>query len=127
MTDTTAGSNGYDPEKLKQFVDAIEREQDKLDELKIEHLNACRGPRGRIKQITKAVREEDIDVDAFRVVVKKRLDERKHAKRVAELEDDAASAFAMIEAALGEYADTPLGQAALARAKKGETLDSLKQ
>lgn len=126
MTDTAAGSNGYDKVKLKQFVDAIEREQDKLDELKIDHMNACKGPRGRIKQITKAAREEDIDIDAFRVTLKRRMDERKHAKRVAELEDDSRDAYEMIEEALGEYADTPLGQAALARAK-GEPLDSLKQ
>jgi hypothetical protein len=130
MTDTAAGTNGYDADKLKKYLDPIEREQDKLDALKIDHLNSCKGPRERIKKVIKAAREDDINIEAFRILLQKRMAERKHAKRVAELEEDDADAYGLMEQALGEYGTTPLGQAALSRArggKRGGSLDSLKQ
>lgn len=131
MPDTT-GSNGYDPAELQRYLEAVEREHDELDSLKSQHMLNCKGPRGRIKETIEAVREADINVVAFRVALKQRLAERKHEKRVAELEDDDADAYERIEQALGAFADTPLGEATLKRArpkrqKKSEALDSLKQ
>jgi hypothetical protein len=119
MTDDSE-TNGYDPEEVKGFLDEIEHEQDELDALKIDHLNACKGPRGKIKKVLKAVKDAEIDVEAFKVAVKKRLADRKHLKRVEELEADSANAYEMIQAALGAFADTPLGEAALRRARGGD-------
>lgn len=124
MTDT-AGSNGYDPEQLQGFLEAIVCEHDELDELKCKHMLECKPARARIKQTLKAVHDAEINLTAFHVALKKRLAERKHAKRVAELEADDAADLEAIEKALGEFAETPLGQAALARARGDSALDSL--
>jgi hypothetical protein len=137
MTDT-AGTNGYDGDALERFINEIEAQHDELDKLKSEHMLACKGPRGRIKETLQAVREADVNVVAFRVALKQRLDQRKHERRVEELEADDADAYEMIAHALGNLAETPLGQAALAKARPakpkarrakqhGDVLDSLKQ
>ena len=121
-------TNGYDGDELKRFIKGIDRQHDELDRLKSEYMTKCQGPRGKIKETMKAVREAEINVPAFRVELKHHLDARKHDKRVAALEDDDAEAYDLIVDALGDYGDTPLGKAAIARTKKkGESLDSLKQ
>jgi hypothetical protein len=124
MTDA-AGSNGYDPDQLQEFLEAIVHEHDELDELKSAHMLACKPARGRIKETLKAVHDAEINLTAFHVALKKRLAERKHDKRVAELEPDDAHDLERILQALGEFGDTPLGQAALARARGDDALDSL--
>lgn len=125
--DVPAASNGYDGDALKGYLDAIEAEHDELDRLKSDHMLKCKGPRGRIKETMAAVRKAEIKMPAFKVVLARRLAERKLARQVAELEDDDAHAHDLMLAALGEFATTPLGQAAIARARpKGdEALDSL--
>jgi hypothetical protein len=123
--DVPAASNGYDGDELKGYLDAIEAEHDELDKLKSAHMLACKGPRGRIKETMDAVREAEIKMPAFKVVLARRLAERKLARQVAELEDDDAFAHELMLKALGEFATTPLGQAAIARTTKGADLDSL--
>jgi hypothetical protein len=118
-------TNGYDGEALKRFLKSIDKQHDELDKLKSEHMSNCKGPRGKIKETMKAVREAEINMPAFRVELKKHLEMRKHEKRVAALEADEADALQLIEEALGEYADTPLGQAAIARSKKGASAENL--
>jgi hypothetical protein len=126
--DVPAASNGYDGDELKGYLDAIEAEHEELDKLKSAHMLACKGPRGRIKETMDAVREAEIKMPAFKAVLARRLAERKLARQVAELEDDDAHAHGLMLAALGEFATTPLGQAAIARTTKGaDVLDSLNQ
>lgn len=120
-------TNGYDGKQIQGFLKNIGKQHDELDKLKSEHMLRCKGPRSHIKETMKAVREAEINVAAFRVELKRHLEERKHEKRVAALEDDDAEAHELIETALGELADTPLGKAAIARGRKGASLDSLKQ
>jgi hypothetical protein len=122
----TAG-NGYDGEELHAFLKSIATQHDELDKLKAAHMAKCKGPRGKIKSTMKSVRESEINVNAFRVELKKFLDDRKHQKRVEALEPDDAEAHEMIRQALGPYADTPLGQAAVkrGRSKGGEAQDSV--
>lgn len=66
---------------------------------------------------------------AFREVLAKHRDARKQERRIADLEADDASAYEMMLDALGEFGDTPLGRAALDRAKPrddgDETLNTL--
>jgi hypothetical protein len=121
----TAG-NGYDGEELQAFLQSIGTQHDELDKLKANHMAKCKGPRGKIKSTMKSVREAEINLNAFRVELKKFLADRKHQKRVEALEPDDAEAHELIRAALGPYADTPLGQAAVKRGKRGgESADSL--
>jgi DNA-binding phage protein len=125
--DFMADSNGYDGEEIQRFLNAISHEHDELDKLKSAYMLKCKGPRGKIKGVMKSARDSEVNLVAFRAAVKKYLDDRKHQKRLAGLEDDDAEAYDLIVEALGGLGDTPLGQAALARAKpKGAELDSLK-
>jgi len=127
MPDTT-GSNGYDGEALNRYIQAIDREHDALDIFRSEYMLKCKGPRGRIKETLKAVRADAVSMPAFREVLAKHLADRKHDKRLAALEADDADAYDLMVEALGPYADTPLGKAALNRMRPQEdVLDSLKQ
>jgi hypothetical protein len=112
-----SGSNGYDGEQLQRFLKQIGKQHDELDKLKSEHMGKCKGPRGKIKETMKAAREAEIDMPALRVKVAQHLAERKHQKRVEALEADSAEALELINAALGDLADTPLGKAATARSR----------
>jgi hypothetical protein len=120
MTEARPKTNGY-ADTLTAFVEAIDHEHDALDTLKSEYMTACKGPRSRIKQTLKSARESDINMGAFRELLAKHLSDRKHDKRLAELEADELEAYNLMVDALGEYAKTPLGEAALARVrpKKG--------
>jgi hypothetical protein len=110
-------SNGYDGDELQRYLDAIAREDDELDRLKGEHMSACKGPRGRIKDTKKAAREAGINMTAFNTVLAKYRDDRAQERRVAELEPDDADAYELMREALGEFGETELGQAALRKAK----------
>lgn len=134
MTDTQAhdgqgqpGHNGYDAEELERFLHEIDREHDALDTLKSEYMTACKGPRGRIKQTMKAAKEAGITMVAFREIVARHLSDRRFNKRLDDLEDDERSAVEQMMEALGEdFVSTPLGSAAMDRAKQADaTLDRL--
>lgn len=118
-------SNGYDGQELERYLQSIDSADDELDTLKGEHMTACKGPRGRIKDTLAAARDAEINMPAFRAFLAKHRAERKQAKRVAELEADDANEYEMMRNALGEFGETPLGQAALERAKGDGTLASL--
>jgi hypothetical protein len=121
MTDTEHGHNGYDSEQLERFLHAIDREHDELDKLKSEYMIECKGPRGRIRETMKTAKESGISMIAFREIVAKHLADRKFNKRLDELEDDERSAVEQMMEALGEdFVTTPLGSAALDRAKAAD-------
>lgn len=108
------GSNGY-----AKYLREIDKADDKLVELKIEHMNACKGPRGTIRAVMKEVRESQggDKIEAFRALVAAHRAERKITQRLAELEADDRAAYDEMVASLGEFGETALGQAALAKAK----------
>jgi len=118
-------TNGYDAEELGRYLHSIDSADDELDSLRGAHMAACKGPRGRIKDTLAAVREAEISMAAFRTVLAEHRDKRKQAKRVAALEADDANAYDLMREALGDFGDTPLGQAALDRARGDGTLASL--
>jgi hypothetical protein len=128
MARTHEGSNGFDGDQLKAYLAEIDKADDALIKLKVEHMSACKAPRGRIKAVMKEARET-VNIEAFRAVVKKHRAERKIEQRIDELEaDDRADYDSMLDA-LGAFADTPLGDAALKKAKPkgGDKLDTLRQ
>jgi hypothetical protein len=115
------GGNGYDGEELGRFLDAIDREHDQLDTLKSEYMTACKGPRGRIREVMKSAKESGISMVAFREVLTQHLFERKSVKRLEDLEPDDRSSFEQMMEALGEFGDTPLGKAALDRVRPADS------
>ena len=130
MTDSepSHGSNGHDGDELGRFLDALDRENDELDKLKSEYMLACKGPRGRIRETMKAAKESGISMVAFREVITQHIFERKSVKRLEDLEPDDRMSFEQMMEALGvDFAETPLGQAALSKARPAneQSLNSL--
>jgi uncharacterized protein (UPF0335 family) len=118
--------NGFDSAVLGDIVDRIEREFGELLKLRSDYMNRCQIPRGRIKDIYAEAKESGIPRKELRLVVEERESTRKLAAKFAELEADEQATVEMIRDALGPFADTPLGAAALKRAESDEeTLDSL--
>ena len=91
-----------------------------LATLKGEYMQRCQGPRGRIKSVMAAAKEAGVNTVAFRATVAKHRAARKLQARLENLEADDRYAFDMIQEALGEFGDTPLGAAALDRARPRE-------
>jgi uncharacterized protein (UPF0335 family) len=118
-------SNGYDSKQLEGYLSEIARVDDQLASLKGDYMQRCRAPREQIKEILDSAKEAGINMVAFRQVLAKHRDTRKQDRRIADLEADDASAYELMLQALGEFGDTPLGKAALDRAKD-DTLDSLR-
>jgi len=121
-----SASNGYDRDELNGYLAEVAEQDDELDSLRGQYMASCKGPRGKIKEILARAKESGLNMIAFRELLAKRRDERKQERRVADLEMDDRNAYDLMLDALGEFGDTPLGQAALDRAKQGdETLGGL--
>jgi len=121
------GHNGH-REQLERFLANIFEQDDALLSLKGEYMAACKGPRGRIKDILAQVREADINMNAFRELLQTQREDRKRQARIEAMEADDRDAYEILEEALGEFGDTELGQAALNRHKMrqdDETLNTL--
>jgi hypothetical protein len=117
----SAGHNGHNPhdaEALQRFLNEISREHDKLDTLRASYMAECKGPRNRIKETMKGAKESGVSMVAFRELVEQHLWDRRQAKRLEDFEDDDRDSFEKMNEALGAFGDTPLGEAALARAKR---------
>jgi hypothetical protein len=123
-----------DNTSINGYIEAIDRADDELLSMRGSYMSQCKGPRARIKEAKDSAREAGVNMAAFNVLLKGHRADRQQAKRVAELEGDDVAAYQEMETALGAFADTPLGSAALesARPKRGgrrgreESLDSLR-
>jgi hypothetical protein len=126
MAPEREGSNGFDAKQLDKFLREIDKADDELASLKSAHMEACKQPRGWLRDTMATAKEAGLNMTAFRAVVAEHRAERKIEQRLAELEaDDAADYEAMLEA-LGGLSDMPLGEAALSKAKKPKHGDSEK-
>jgi uncharacterized protein (UPF0335 family) len=120
------GSNGFDAEVIGRYLDEIDDADDELLKLKSEHMLACKPVRARIKNTMKEARNAGLNMEAFRTVIAEHRANRKIDERIAELEEDDRQDYEAMRQALGKFGDTPLGSAALQRAKqREETLTNL--
>jgi uncharacterized protein (UPF0335 family) len=122
------GSIEIDGEQLEKYLKGIDKADDRLIKLKVEHMEFCKGPRGQIRNIMKEARESGVNMQALRTVIAKHRAERKIEQRISELEADAAADYEAMQEALGEFGETDLGKAALRKAKRSsgsEKLDTL--
>jgi F0F1-type ATP synthase membrane subunit b/b' len=116
---------------ITSYLEVIDRADDELASLKGTYMSQCKGAQQQIKEVRASAREAGINMKAFGIAVKRHRADRKHAKRVAELEEEDREAFEQMVEAMGDFAATPLGEAAIesARPKRGrrreEGLDSL--
>src|SRR5262245_44646830 len=121
------GTNGFDPDQLNQYLGEIDKADDRLLELKSQHMLACKTPRAKIRETMKAAKEAGLNMAAFRTVVAEHRSQRKIEEKIAALEADDAADYEAMREALGDFGSTPLGDAALKKARPaGEQLDTLR-
>jgi hypothetical protein len=114
---TMEGANSIDSAALSRHLDAIDDADDELESLKGSYMLSCKGPRERIKTELATVKESGVNVVAFRAVLAAHRDKRAADKRIAALDLADKADFEAMKEALGEFGDTPLGTAALSRAR----------
>jgi hypothetical protein len=128
MAEQHPGFNGFNKTQISGYIAEIDLRDDQLDSLRSDYMLKCKTPRAAIREIKAAVKEAGINRKAFEELLTQHREDRAALKRVAAMEADDAADLEALQEALGEYADTPLGAAALKRAGAGEeTLDSLSQ
>lgn len=109
-----AKTNGYDKEKTKNFVARIESLHADIASIMGSALNECKGVHADIKLVYDEAKEiAGIPKKALKRVIKARALERKAAEVREELEGEDQDSFDNIRLALGDFASTELGQAAL--------------
>lgn len=113
---TKAGHNGFDPEKVKSFVGRIENLNKDIETQKAEHMSKCKGIREDIKSVIAEAKDEGIPASAIKAVIKVRALEKKAAKARDDLDNEVQGDFDNIRLALGDLAETPLGEAAQKKA-----------
>lgn len=112
-----AQTNGPDPKRTQECVERIEALLAKKAELHIEYMAECSVIASDIKDIyTEAKSAWGLPVRAMKAVIKARGMERKLEALRDNLEDDDIESFDQIRHALGDLADTPLGDAATEKA-----------
>src|SRR4029434_8584703 len=85
--------------------------------LKGEYMEECKGPRAAIAEIMQRAKDSDLDMPAFKTLLKEHRDMRVHEKRLADLDLVQQSRYAEMIAALGDFGAMPLGDAALKKTK----------
>lgn len=101
------------------YVERIENLNVGMDKLKSEHTLKCKDVRADIKQVLKEAEGDGFSKAAIKAVVKARALEAKAEAERADLDGVGQTVFDEIRHALGDYADTELGQAAVAAATNG--------
>lgn len=114
MARVLEGRNRATPDEMASFVDEYEKmEREKL-ERKMAYMAECAKISGRQKELVDDAKGQGLSGKVLRSIVKARAYERKAAAIEEALEDDDGQLFVDIREALGDYADLPLGQAAVA-------------
>lgn len=123
----TQGHNGVKAEQLNSYLATIDDADDELASMLGAFRASCKGPRDRIKNAKAMAKEAGVNPVAFAELIAARRAERAKQKRLGDLEADDLDDYNAMVTALGEFGDTPLGSAALAKAKpRGEdALDGL--
>jgi len=116
-----ADGNGGPLAGLKGYLTELDIQFDELDTMRANYMNECKGPRGQIKEIMASAKEAGLNMKSFRQIVSKHQADRRHDKRLAALDLADLSDYKSMEEALGDFIDTPLGQAA----KQREVEDAL--
>jgi hypothetical protein len=119
-----ANSNEPDAEVTRRAVKEIEEHYIELLTERGSYMQRCRSIRDRIKGVYESAAESGVPRKELRGVIKQRALLRRADAVPEQFEPDQRELFELLKSQLGDFGQTPLGQAALARAQ-AETLDSL--
>jgi uncharacterized protein (UPF0335 family) len=112
--------------QLQGYLDEIDRYDDELDSIRGRYMEECKGPRDAIKEIIVSAKDAGHNPVAFRELLKTHRADRAEEKRIAKMDLADRADYDTMLAAFGEFGDTPLGAAALEKAKQSEeALNSL--
>lgn len=112
------GHNGISAEKAKPYLDRIENLFGQLASLRGTYMAEAKVFRQDIKEIYSEAKSNGIPARALKGLVRYRELERKQRELSAGLDIDESAAFEQLVDALGEFAETPLGQAAQSSLKE---------
>lgn len=105
--------NGFDPAKVQQAVSRIESLHGDIAKIMMAALTECKAVHGDMKEVYQEAKDESgIPKKELKRVIKARALERKAAEIRENLEAEEQDNYDLIRHALGDLADTPLGQAA---------------
>ena len=113
--DGVVHGNGVNPETIQSYVARIENLHGEIGKTKSEMMNACKVLHTDIKQVYIEAKKEGLNKKSLKALIKERGLLRQAAECSENLEPDEADMFTMMKDALGNFGDTPLGQAALSR------------
>ena len=126
---SAARSNGYDSEELRSIVSRIESCFVELLSERGAYMKRCRGIREGITAAYDEATSKGFKKKVLKKLIKTRELERKISESVLEMDKDEQESYDLMVTALGDFGNTPLGNAALSRAKPhgltGEVLDEL--
>ena len=115
MSRVLEGRNRATPSEMASYVDEYEKmEKEKLDR-KMAYMAECAKISARQKTLVDDAKGAGLNGKVLRATVKQRALERKAEAIFDDLEDDDAELLRDIREALGDYADLPLGAAAVNR------------
>ena len=118
MTDQ---SNTIDAAEAKRFVAEIEGCLEELLSLRGTYMADCKAVREQIKGWKDQANDAGVPRKALNIELKRRELEKKIAGLIEDADEDDAALANQIREALGDYAGTPLGQAALGESGEAPT------
>lgn len=120
-----ATANEPSAEHVQEAVAAIEQHYAELDTAKSNYMTACKTIRNNMANKYDDAANRGISKKLLKLKIKERDLKSKVVKVTKDLEYDERSEYDMLSEKLGEFADTPLGAAALAAAKPESSLRSM--
>lgn len=121
MADKLDGRNRANAEEAATFVEEHERINGELEREKAEYMNRCKKFRIEQKENLDDAKAQGVGKGLVKDIVKARSLEAKSKAILASLDADEEEFFVDIRKALGDFADTGLGAAAIENEKQDET------
>lgn len=112
-------TNGYDTDAAEEFLERVENIEKEMESDRGAYMAKCKAHREDIKEVlSEAESEHGFDPKVMKILIQ----ERKLLKKIKDapngLDIDATSQYDALTTALGAFADTALGGAALDAARK---------
>ena len=117
MARRALAGNKIDPDVADRYVQRIEQLHDDIATLQAENAERCQNIREDVKEVYHDAREAGLAIKPLKALIKVReLSRKAHAVR-KKLDLDQRAEFEQLVEALGEFAETPLGEAAVLAAE----------
>lgn len=127
--DAARKSNGFDGDKLKSYLTKLDELDAEIESSKGAHMNRCQKIRGSMDVVYEEAKALGIPKKVLKAHHQLRKLEVRKSAVVDKLSDDDVETFEAVSDALGDFAQLPLGAAAVQRAEASDAdraaLDSL--